>query len=167
MKSPSLGQLGLSLVGLYALVQALVLFPSLATWGSVLLERDQGAIAVSVTLVPCGLLVVLGVLLVAHPDSIARWMWRGMDRPESLPVPDELALLLLAICGILVFAAALPDLVTVTLRSLSTGGAEVPSLRWLAGQLVRALLVLFLFFLPRAVLDFWRRKQPGHRAPDA
>ncbi len=167
MKTPSLGQLGLSLVGVYALVHALVLFPSLATWGSVLLERDQAAIAVSVTLVPFGLLVVLGVLLVAHPESVARWIWRGKDRTETLPVTDELASLLLAICGILVVTAAFPDLLSVSLQSLSTGAPEGLRLRWLAGQLARAFLGMFLFLRPGVVLDFWRRKQPGDRASEA
>lgn len=165
MKSLSVAQLGLSLVGLYALVQALVLFPSLASLGSLLLERQQAVVAVSVTLLPFALLVALGVLLLTSPDRIARWILRGTHGNETLPVPEELAALLFSISGILIVAAALPDLVSIALRYVSTGGAQVPEAHWLAGHLARLVLGLFLFFRPGAVLEFWRSKAGSTTPP--
>ena len=82
MKTVPLWNVGLSLIGFFALVQALVLFPYLATSGAVLVQYVQGralvlVITILITILPFGLLILLGVLSVAHPTAVARFLWPG------------------------------------------------------------------------------------------
>ena len=161
MKTVSLGRVGLSLVGIYALAEALVLFPLLATRGIALLDVGrQGLLLVAgVTIVPLALLMLLGAVLVANPDRVGRHLWQ---RSEEMPVvSEELALLIFAATGVVVFARALPDLIEATIFVLTTGRAGEARLQVIAGAVVRTLLGVILFFRPRDVLVFWRRRQPG------
>ncbi len=159
MKTVSLGNVGLSLIGLYALTQALVLFPLLATRSMALLDvGGQGLLLVAlVTIVPLGLLMFLGGILVANPARVASRLWPGSD--DTPVVSEELALLVFAATGVVVFARALPDLIEAGIVVLTTGRTQQARLQVLAGALVRAALGVTLFFRPRDVLRFWRRKQ--------
>jgi len=73
MKTVSLANVGLSLIGLYALAQGLVLFPLLATQSLALLDAGrQGLLVVAVvTVLPFGLLMLLGAVLVVNPTRVA------------------------------------------------------------------------------------------------
>ncbi|HEV2751964.1 MAG TPA: hypothetical protein VGV12_15690 [Gemmatimonadales bacterium] len=159
MKTVSLGNVGLSLVGLYALAQALVLFPLLGTRGMALLDVGrQGLLLVAVvTILPFALSMLLGAILVANPALVARRLWPSSE--EMPAVPEELALLVFAATGVVVFARALPDLVDASIAVLMTGRAGEARLQLLAGSLVRVALGLTLFFRPGDVLRFWRRRQ--------
>lgn len=161
MKTVSIGNVGLSLIGVYALAQALALFPVLATRGMALLDVGrQGLLLVAfVTILPFGLLMLLGATLVANPARVARRLWPGSE--EMPAVSEELALLVFAATGVVVFARALPDLIEAAIVVLMTGRAGEARLQVLAGALVRAVLGASLFFRPRDVLRFWRRKQRG------
>ena len=165
MKTVPLWNVGLSLIGFFALVQALVLFPYLATSGAVLVQYVQGralvlVITILITILPFGLLILLGVLSVAHPTAVARFLWPGAAAEEQAPeLRDEVAVLMFAAVGILVFAGALPELFRATLSMLVSSSTEASRLQPIAGGLARALLGVFLFFRPGAVLAFWRRRQ--------
>ena len=169
MKTVSLGNVGLSLIGLYALAQALVLFPLLATRSIALLDVGrQGLLLVAVvTILPFGLLILLGAVLVANPAGVARRLWPASE--EMPAVSEELALLVFAATGVVVFARALPDLIDEAVWVVTTGHTGEARLQVLLGALVRAVLGLALFFRPREVLRFWRRKQgrPGDNVEGA
>ena len=159
MNSRGLAHVGLSLLGVYALVQALVTFPSLVTWGSALMQFQQGrAVLPLVTIAPFAALILIGCLLVTQPVTVARWLSPPSDPDSSPEVGIGLATFLFAAAGILIFASAIPDLIQAGL-AYAAGGSQGPSLPWLTGHVVRALLGLFLFFRPAAVLDFWQSKQ--------
>jgi len=166
MKTVSAGNVGLSLIGVYALAQGLVLFPLLATRSLALLDvgRHGLLLVASVTVLPFGLLLLLGTVLVVSPARVASRIWpRSDDRPA---VSEELALLVFAATGVVVFARALPDLIDMAIVVLLTGRTEEARPQVLAGALVRAVLGLTLFFRPREVIRFWRGKQraSGDRA---
>ena len=161
MKTVSLANVGLSLIGLYALAQGLVLFPLLATQSLALLDAGrQGLLVVAiVTVLPFGLLMLLGAVLVVNPTRVASHIWPGSD--DIPAVSEELALLVFAATGVVVFARALPDLVDTAIVVLLTGRTAEARAQVLAGALVRIGLGLTLFFRPREVLRFWRGKQRG------
>ena len=121
MKTVSLGNVGLSLIGLYALAQGLVLFPLLATRSLALLDVGrQGFLLVAVvTVLPFGLLMLLGAILLVSPARIASKIWPGSD--DIPAVSEELALLVFAATGVVVFARALPDLIDTAIVVLLTG----------------------------------------------
>ncbi len=161
MKTVSLGNLGLSLIGLYALAQGLVLFPFLAVRSLALLDvgRQRLVLVAAVTVLPLGLLMFLGAILIASPARVASCLWPGSD--DTPAVSEELALLVFAATGVVVFARALPDLIDAAIVVLMTGRTGEARFQVLAGALVRAVLGLTLFFRPREVLRFWRGKQHG------
>src|SRR6266566_1437034 len=161
MKTVSLGNVVLSLIGLYALAQGLVLFPLLATRSLALLDVGrQGFLLVAVvTVLPFGLLMLLGAILLVSPARIASKIWPGSD--DIPAVSEELALLVFAATGVVVFARALPDLIDTAIVVLLTGRTAEARPQVLAGALVRLVLGLTLFFRPREVLQFWRGKQRG------
>jgi len=162
MRAHSVGRLGLSLIGFFALVQALVIFPYLATWGIELLRGNQSPVLVVLTtILPFALLILLGVVLVTNPDRIARALAQGEGEGDrEIPVVSvEIAQVLFAATGVLIFAGAIPDLFRGAVTALR--GAQDLRFQALAGAVARALLGVVLFFRPRAVLDFWRRTQPG------
>ncbi len=165
----SLTHTGLSLIGVYALVQALVAFPSLTTWGSVLMQFEQGrAVVPLITVAPFAALVVVGCLLVTQPATVARWLSPPSDPASVAAVPSDFASLLFAAVGILVFAGAIPELVEASIRYSPGSGSRVPSAQWLAAHVIRALFGLFLFFRPTTLLAFWKDKQPrGGASPAA
>lgn len=74
---------------------------------------------------------------------------------------EELALLVFAATGVVVFALALPNLIDEAISVLTTRRPGEARLQALAGAFVRAALGVTLFFRPRDVLRFWRRKQSG------
>jgi hypothetical protein len=161
MRTLSIGHLGLSLIGCFALVQALVLFPSLATWGLGLLRSDQSPVLILlVTIIPFALLILFGVVLVTNPDRIARFLWAGDS--EGATVSEDLAQVVFAATGVLIFAEAIPSLFYGAAIALS--GSQDVRFQTLAGALARALLGVVLFLRPKAVVEFWRRKQPGRHA---
>src|ERR1700758_3357179 len=146
MKAVSVGNVGLSLIGFYALSQGLLLFPLLATRSLALLDVGrQGLLLVAmVTILPFGLLMLLGAVLVVSPAKVAGRIWPGSDDMPAMS--EELALLVFAATGVVVFARALPDLVDTAIVVLVTGRTEEVRPQLLAGALVRAVLGLTLFF---------------------
>lgn len=161
MKAISLGHLGLSLIGCYALVEALNSFPVLATSSISLLHSGVGGgVVVAVTVLPFAVLIWLGLVLMTKPDRVANALWRR--DVELPPVADELAPVLFAAAGAIIFAGALPSLIHGAIIAL-TGSNDI-RYQTFVGALARASLGVVLFFRPRAVLDLWRREQPGGRA---
>ena len=169
MKSVPLGYVGLTLIGFFALVQGLTMFPSLATWGSLLLRYQEGrALVPVITVLPFALLLLLGLLLVTTPSAVARFLWPDSAEEQPAAMRDETAVLIFAAAGVLIFAGGLPDLFVAMLTVLMASGGDRAPLQPLAGALARVLLGLVLFFRPQMVLDFWRRKQaPREPRPDA
>src|SRR5205085_9769838 len=107
MTTVSVGNVGLSLFGVYALAQGLVLFPLLATGSLALLDAGRHGLLLlaSVTVLPFGLLLLLGTVLVVSPARVASRIWPRSDyRPA---VSEEFALLVFAATCVFVSACAL------------------------------------------------------------
>lgn len=83
MKRQWLGMIGLRLVGVYALIEALASFPRLAAGGMLLARDGRGGLIPFLVLFPYGVLLASGVLLLAHPAKAAGLVWpRGMGADD-------------------------------------------------------------------------------------
>src|SRR2546421_2274435 len=155
MNTVSAGNVGLSLIGVYALAQGLVLFPLLATRSLALLDVGrQGLLLVaSVTVLPFGLLMLLGAVLVVSPTWVASRIWPGSDHIPA--VSEELALLVFAATGVVVFARALPDLVEAAIVVLLSGRTAEARAQGLTRALRGVGLGFAIFFRPPEVLRFF------------
>ncbi|MGH2376665.1 MAG: hypothetical protein ACREJ4_02240 [Candidatus Methylomirabilaceae bacterium] len=160
MRPVTLANVGLSLIGFFALVQALAAFPSLATWGALLAQHEQGrALVPLITILPFALLILLGLVLITKPASMARLLWARPAEEQETATGDEIPLLIFAGAGVVVFAGGLPDLFHALQLSVLMGlDSDNSRLQLLAGALARVVLGLVLFFRPHMVLEFWRPK---------
>ena len=131
MRRLSIGHLGLSLIGFFALVQALVLFPSFATSGVGLLRSDQNPVlVVLITIMPFALLILLGVGLVTNPDRIAPVPSSGAharrtvvwDFPVAIRTEKKKVLVWVPSVGLC------PPAPSQTVRSIPEGGVESKNL---------------------------------------
>jgi len=132
MRRLSIGHLGLSLIGFFALVQALVLFPSLATSGVGLLRSDQNPVlVVLITIMPFALLILLGVGLVTNPDRIAPVPSSGAharrtvvwDFPVAIRTEKKKVLVWVPSVGLC------PPAPSQTVRSIPEGGGRIEESR--------------------------------------
>lgn len=166
MTQQSLGQVGLRLVGVYALAQAAVAFPGLALGSVFLVGQNRGGLIpfiVAFVVFPFALLLVSGYFLLAHPAAAARWVWpRGGG--GDMEISGDLANLAFGAAGIIVLAHALPHLVASTAAQLAATGAV--SLKLLAGGLAQVILAAFLLSDAGVVADYWGRRDRPRLQPD-
>ena len=166
MRSQALEELGLGLLGVYVLVQALLLVSVLSPVVSVWVETRQIGTALIAVGLPFCLLLAMGCLLVMQPGAVARGLLGWSDTNDRTHLSGDISLLLVAMVGVLVFTGAVPGLlrwipyVSPTAGLPSTGGGW----RALVPGAAQALLGLLLFFQPGAVLAFWERHRGGMEA---
>ena len=167
MNSQSLARVGLSLIGVYTVAEALRSFPLLLTFGALLMQLPQGrALVPLVTIVPFAALLLFGCVLVTQPGTMARWLPLAGESNDAVEVSANLATLLFAIAGIFIVAGAVPDLLQSVLNGAMTNGDGL-WLRPLVGQIVRVLFGLLLFFRPAVVLQFWEKRAGAGEGPAA
>ncbi len=154
MKRQWLGMIGLRLVGVYALIEALASFPRLAAGGMLLARDGRGGLIPFLVLFPYGVLLASGVLLLAHPAKAAGLVWPRGVGADDVQISADVANLAFAAAGIIVLAHALPDLVWRTVAQAEATGAL--SLRSLSGGLAQVLLAMFLMSNPGTIADLCR-----------
>ena len=160
MNERSLSHVGLTLIGVYALTQALVLFPGLVATAGALAGVEAGRVFVNLVIIaPFGVLILLGCLLVTRPELIARRLPPPSDSSLAPQVGADLTTSLFATAGLLIFASAMPELLGLT--AVLSGGQH-PTVPWLASHLGRAAFGLFLFFRPAVIVTFWLGSQGGN-----
>ena len=102
MKRQWLGMIGLRLVGVYALIEALASFPRLAAGGMLLARDGRGGLIPFLVLFPYGVLLASGVLLLAHPAKAAGLVWPRGVGADDVQISADVANLAFAAAGIIV-----------------------------------------------------------------
>jgi hypothetical protein len=161
MNPRTMSQLGLGLLGIWALIEALALFPQLAPLASMVNNTAGSRTLAFGIVIPVALLFGLSYLLVFHSDVVSRRLFPGFDSSpsDSSVLQTRIALGLL---GMLVLALAIPHLVASFLVLLAERAAAGPILREVVAYVVQTALAVFLIARPEVLVGFW--SGPQHRA---
>ena len=157
-----LAALGLGLLGLYALVEALVGAMNVA---ATLVLSQNVMILRGVLLsefVPAALLLAIGYVLVFHNTAVAAAMFPGMD-VSSEPDAGSLPRVLVGLTGMLLLGMAIPGLIRAAFaysmgRNFQSATSLALQLRGLIGSAVQGALAVYLILRPDRVLALWRHK---------
>jgi hypothetical protein len=161
MNPRTLSQLGLGLLGIWALIEALALFPQVAPLASMVTNTGGAQALVFGIILPVALLFGLSYLLVFHSEVVSRRVFREFDPSPSDPSVLQ-ARVAVGLLGVLILALAIPHLVaSLILFADERMAASVP-LREVISYAVQTALALFLIVRPEALLGFW--STPGKRA---
>ena len=163
MKTRQLAELGLGLLGVWALLYALMIFMSVA---SMALFQGGGAVG-SVLLaegVPTALLLGISYLLTFHNAQVATAIFPDLGTTSEEGSPD-LARMLVAVVGVLLLGQAIPGTISSFFNFFAIREFPGESLR---AQLiprffasgVQAAFALYLIVRPEKLLAYLRRPPP-------
>jgi hypothetical protein len=165
MNNRSLSELGLGLLGVWALLQALVGFMNIAA--SIVIFPNPEALR-SVLLAeaaPVALLLAVGYVLVFHNAAVATAIFPdfGSKRDHN---PD-LTRVLTGIVGVLLLGVAIPGLIRavftlVALREFQSSSSRALQVREFVGFGAQAAFALFLIVRPERLLAILQREEPAH-----
>jgi len=166
VNAQAIAQLGVGLLGVWAFIEALLVFPRVATAApfQYALHGAWGAFAAMA--LPFVLLLALSYLLVFHAAAVARRVLSTLDLESTGPLPD-VACVLVGLAGVFVLLNSLPGLVQAW---MVRSGFEVPAairLRVWVASLVQAGVGLFLILRPGILVALWRPQRavpPGDSA---
>jgi hypothetical protein len=163
VKTRQLAELGLGLLGVWALLYALMIFMSVA---SMALFQGGGAVG-SVLLaegVPTALLLGISYLLIFHNALVATAIFPDFETTSEKGSPD-LDRILVAVVGVLLLGQAIPGSISALFNFFAMRGFPGESLR---AQLIPRFLAsgaqvafaLYLIVRPERLLAFLRRPRP-------
>ena len=168
MKANQLATLVLRLMGIYFLVDVIALFWMFSTLIAEEIHRSNFTPAAIGTLMSVIALVILGILLITCSVPWGqRIVPKAADETISAISFKQLQTLAFAITGILIFAGALPQLLTSIFRLLDSMSPQNQILNRLAGEtnpylieysvgeLLKLALGLCLFFGASGFANFW------------
>jgi hypothetical protein len=157
MNSRQLAQVGLGLIGVWALLDALRVFSGIASMGDEG-PRGAGLLVVGVTL---ALFLGLSYVLVFRSAQLAATIAPDVGATNEHG-PQDLARILIALLGVLLLAQAAPLTINAVLGFLAAG--EYPDAWYRPGPLrsfidscVQLAIALFLIMRPQRLLEFVRR----------
>jgi hypothetical protein len=157
MNSRQLAQVGLGLIGVWALLDALRVFSGIAFMGD---AGPRGA-AVLVVAVPLALLLGLSYVLVFRSAQLAATIAPDVGATNEHGTQD-LARILVALLGVLLLVQAAPVTINAVLNFLVAGeypdaSSRAGPLRSFIGSGVQLAIALFLIMRPQRLLDYVRR----------
>ncbi len=160
MNPQALAQVGVGLLGVWAFIEALLVFPRVATAGA-FLSVEHGAYAAFIAmLLPFLALLALAYILVFQAPAVARRML-GRKDPDQTVAPTDLARVLVGLMGVFILLGALPGL----LLTVAAGeGVELPAgLRLRSGLAgaVQAAVGIVMIVRPAILADLWRPAPGG------
>jgi hypothetical protein len=160
--SRQLAQVGLGLIGVWALLDALRMFAGIAFAGS---DGPRG-IDMLVVAVPLALLVGLSYVLVFRSSSLAAAI-APEGHTNSEHSAANISRTLVMLLGVMLLAQSVPTLINIGLAFLAAG--EFPEgapnsglLRNFVGSGVQFAIALFLIIRPDRLLAFARRPHLEH-----
>jgi hypothetical protein len=156
MNSRQLAQVGLGLIGVWALLDALRGFVTIAAIAGGSFRPLLLSIAV-----PVALLLGLSYVLVFHNAQLAATIAPDVRATSEHGTPD-LARVLVALLGVLLLVQAIPGAISALLGFFAAGEfPERPSrvlpVRSFIGSGVQLAIALFLIMRPQRLLDYVRR----------
>ncbi len=155
MNDQAIGRLGIGLLGVWAFIEALLVFPRVAT-AAPFQYAAHGAWAAFIAMaVPFILLLVLSYVLVFHAGAVARRVLPPGDGEPAGATP-ELSRVIVGLAGVLILLQSLPGLIQAW--AVRPGFEVAASLRyrvWVAA-LAEAAVGIFMIVRPAILLDLWR-----------
>ena len=161
MNSRQLAQVGLGIIGVLALLDALNGF---MTFAAVFGQESTGAVLISIGL-PVALLLGLSYLLVFHNSQLAAAISPDAGASSDRGSPD-LARTLVVLLGVFLLVEAIPGTLNAVLAYLAAG--EYPNmtdragpLRGFIGHVVQIVIAIYLITRPERLLHYVRRPRPA------
>ena len=156
MNSRQLARLGLGLIGVWALLDALTLFTQIASN-----LESLGSEFLFVAAVPVVLLLGLSYVLVFHSAGLAATIAPDAGAASEHGTPD-LARILVALLGVLLLVQAIPRTLNLILAFFAAGEFPVaPNLVRpignFIGDAVQVAIAIYLIIRPDRLVDFVRR----------
>ena len=176
MNKREIASLAFKIAGLYAIVQAIKQSGSiLLLLGALLRACDLGLetpedlwrflLDLAVVILPCALLTVLGILLLARSSKLAGWVFDAGDPALAQPTdPHELQAIAFSVLGVFVVAMAVPSLGAVLMNASVRDLPEHLRPRvWtpLIKLGLQSGIGLGLFFGARPLARFWHKMRTG------
>lgn len=162
MNSRQLAQVGLGIIGVLALLDALNGF---MTFAAVFGQESTRAVLISIGL-PVLLLLGLSYLLVFHNAQLAAAICPDSDATIERGSTDDLARTLIVLLGVFLLVQAIPGTLNGVLAYLAAG--EFPNmtdragpLRGFIGHVVQIVIAIYLIRRPERLLDYVRRTRPA------
>lgn len=164
MNSRQLAHVGLGLIGVWALVDALIVFLGIASTG----DGGPRGSDVLVVAVPLALLVGLSYVLVFANTQLAAAIAPDYRETSSRGAPD-LAPILVALLGVLLLVQAIPITLNAILAFFAAGEfpampSRAPEVRKFIGLGAQDAVALYLIMRPGRLVEYVRRpvsKQPA------
>ena len=159
MNGKALSQVGLGLLGVWVLVQALIASFRVLSNLQALASSPQPALAAA-TIIPVAMLFLVSYVLVVHNAAAAKRMFPnlpdGTDHARSGQAP-----ILVGLLGVFLFCMAIPQLLQLlpSLRPSDPLAAGTIALqrRALAGYGIQVVLAMILTLRPAVILRLWER----------
>jgi hypothetical protein len=162
MNNRQLAQVGLGLLGVWALLNAVSAFIQIAALVGVSFPR----LAVA-EVVPVGLMLGLSYILIFHNAKVASAILPDVGG-ASEHVPSDLARTLIALTGVLLLAEALPTVINTMLNYATVGATDAmlrPQLvRRFIGSLAPLGVGIYLIARPQRLLDYVQRPTAEYAA---
>ena len=158
MSAQALSQLGVGLLGVWAFVQGLLVFPTLSSLAATM-SGDRGpSAAIFSIILPFVLLLGLSYLLVFHSAAVARRVFPSFETGPAGRALD-LQPILVGLAGVFIVVAALPGLVRVVpgfRLATSYGTPDWRQTRLLVAHGAQVVVGLYLLLRPTALLRLWQ-----------
>jgi hypothetical protein len=159
VNSRQLAQVGLGIIGVLALLDALNGF---MTFAAIFGRQSTGAVLISIGL-PVALLLGLSYVLVFHNAQLAAAI--APDAGAAIDGSPDLARILIVLLGVFLLVQAIPGTLNGVLAYLAAG--EFPNmtdragpLRGFIGHVVQIAIAIWLIRRPERLLDYVRRPRP-------
>ena len=161
MNSRQLAQVGLGLIGVWAILDALWVFSWIASMGDAG-PRGAGLLVVAV---PLALLLGLSYVLVFHNAQLAATIAPDAGAASEHGTPD-LARILVALLGVLLLVQAIPRTLNAVLAFFAAGEFPVrPNLSGpigsFIGDAIQVAIALYLIMRPDRLVEYVRRPRAG------
>jgi hypothetical protein len=160
VNSRQFAQVGLGLIGVWALVSALTLFSRIVSIG----DAGPRGRDILVVAVPLALLVGFSYLLVFRSTLLAATIAPDVAVTNERGTQD-LARVLVALVGVFLLAQALPITLNVVLAFFAAGEfpeapSRAPQIRSFIGVCVQDAVALYLIMRPGRLVEYVRRPLP-------
>ena len=166
MNIRQLAQVGLGLLGVWALLTAVAEFMQIA--GIVGASLARLALA---EVMPVGLMLGLSYLLIFHNTKVATAIFPDVEAATTDHAPADLSRTLVALTGVMLLVQAAPAVLNTILTYLAVGQSD-PTLRGrliprFIGLLVPIGAGIYLITRPGRLIEYLQRPLPEHAADES
>jgi len=158
MTARTTAQLGFGLLGLWAAIQAVAMFPGLAVMASAITATSGFVPVVFAIILPVAFLMVMSYLLLFHNARLTAQLFPGVEE-ESKAETADVPRVLVGLAGVLLLGLVVPHIVRVIPGlggpAAVTASVERVQTRELISAALQLALALYLIFRPGKFLELW------------